>query len=374
MRVLIAPDKFKDSLSAEEVCNAINTGIKKFDLSITTNLHPLADGGEGSLSVIEKHLVCNRVSGKVRDSIGRDVTAEYLLSGDLAYFELAQANGLESLKESERNPLFTNSFGTGQSILDAIDRGAKEINLFLGGSSTNDASIGLINALGVRFFDSEGKFLKPIGKNLHLISRIDMTDLRFNPDIISFNVFSDVENPLYGKNGAAYMFAGQKGASLEEIISLNIGLINFSNVVNDSFGIDISKVKGGGAAGGIAAGMYGLLNATIKSGIDEIIRITGLEQKMEDFDIIITGEGRLDISSFLGKVVGKVIGLAEVYKKKVLILVGENSLDKSYELSGNVINVDSILQYSTTKEDAIRNAADYLKEMIAQNISKVGID
>ncbi len=371
MRVLIAPDKFKDSLSAEEVCDAINTGIKKLDPSIKTDLYPLADGGEGSLRVIEKHLVYNRISGETKDSIGRNVTADYLLRGDIAYLELAQVNGLESLNESERNPLFTSSFGTGKLILDAIKRGAKTINLFLGGSSTNDAAIGLMNALGVKFIDAKGHSLEPIGKNLTLVSKIDMSDLRFNPDLISFNVFSDVENPLYGKNGAAYAFAGQKGASREEIVSLNNGLFNFSKIVNDSFGIDISKVKGGGAAGGIAAGMFGLFNATIKSGIDEIIRITGLDQKMKDFDIIITGEGRLDFSSFSGKVVGKVIELAEMNNKKVLVLVGENLLDKSYVLSSNVINVDSIMSYSTTKKEAISNASDYLEEMVSKNISKI---
>ncbi len=371
MRLLIAPDKFKDSLSAKEVCEAINAGVKNIDSSIITDLHPLADGGEGSLDIIEKHLECNRVSVKVQDSLGRDITADYLLSGKKAYLELAQANSLGSLKKSERNPLFTSSFGTGQLILDAIDKGAKEINLFLGGSSTNDAAIGLMNALGVRFIDAGGHSLKPIGKNLALISKIDMTSLRFNPDNFTFNVFSDVENPLHGKDGAAYAFAGQKGASREEIAYLNNGLINFSSVVNDSFGIGISKVKGGGAAGGIAAGMYGLLNATIKSGIDEIIRITGLEQKIKDSDIIITGEGRLDISSFSGKVVGKVIELAAKNNKKVLVLVGENLLDESYDFGTNVINVDSIINYAPAKEIAISNAAGFLEEMLVKNITRI---
>ncbi len=374
MRVLIAPDKFKDSLSAEEVCSAINIGIKKFDSSVVIGLNPLADGGEGSLDVIENHLVCKRISSIAQDSIGRVITADYLLSGDKAYLELAQANGLQSLKKSERNPLFTSSFGTGKLILDAINKGAKEINLFLGGSSTNDAAIGLMSALGVKFISADGELLKPIGDNLALISSLDMSNLRFNTDTISFYVFSDVDNLLYGKNGAAFTFAGQKGASREEIIRLNSGLINFSNVVKDCCGIDISKIKGGGAAGGIAAGMYGLLNATIRSGINEIIRITGLDQKMKNFDLIITGEGRLDISSFSGKVVGKVIELAKVYNKKVLVFVGENALNNSFALSGNIINVDSILQHSNTKEDAISNASDYLKEMVVQNISKIKIN
>ncbi len=371
MNVLIVPDKFKGSLSALEVCDAIKDGASEFDDSINIEIQPLADGGEGTIDIISTYVNCEKREIKVRNPIGEMINAEYLFCGKSAYIELAKASGLILLDKKDRNPLYTDTFGTGQLILDAIDLGAKEINVFVGGSASNDAAMGIAVALGIRFLDSKGQNLAPIGINLNRISKIYRSGLKFTPQTVEFNIFSDVSNVMYGENGAAHSFAGQKGASNEDILFLDEGLSHFANVLKSIYNVDVSNVEGGGAAGAVVAGMKAMFNAKIRSGIDEIVEITQLENKIKNADLVVTGEGGLDKYSFKGKVVGKVLELVKKYDKKAMVFAGQNLLNKSFDFSENNIAIDSVLSYTTDIEDAIQNASYYLKIMMIHGLNSL---
>ena len=363
MLVLIAPDKFKGSLSAMEVCLAIEKGLQKFDKRIKTELFPLADGGDGSLDVISNCIGNRFHEVEVNDPLGSKILAKYLLVDKKAYIELASASGIVLLDPKDQNPMFTSTFGTGEVILEAINNGADEIFLFVGGSSTTDAGIGIAKALGFDFYDKAGNDLFPIGKNLINIDRISNSNLDFDKNSVKFTVLCDVYNPLYGKNGAAFVFSPQKGANAFEVKLLNQGLKHFSILIKEQFIIDISKIKGGGAAGGVAAGLYGLLGADIKSGIETIMEITGFEDKLKKADYIVSGEGKLDSQSLQGKVVSKVHELASKHNKPLVLFVGQNTLSKPKPETFNSISIESILSIAKNAKDAMQNASEYLEQM-----------
>lgn len=363
MLVLVAPDKFKGSLSALEVCYAIEKGLKQSDEKITTKLFPLADGGDGSLDILSNYIKGDLIEIEVNNSIGHKIKTKYLLENNIAYIELASASGLGLLSAQDQNPMFTSTFGTGEMILDAINKGANEIFLFVGGSSTTDAGIGIAKALGFVFYDKNGGELLPIGKNLIDISRINTSNLYFDKDLVKFTVLCDVNNLLYGKNGAAIVYAPQKGAKPLEVKELDKGLRHLSKLIKKQFNKDISKVKGGGAAGGVAAGMYGLLDAKIKSGIETIMDITGFENKVQQADWIVSGEGKFDSQSMGGKVISKVLELSSAYQKPLFLLVGINSLSPKELKSMNIYYIDSVVKRADSINDAIENASEYLTKM-----------
>ena len=254
MKVLISPDKFKGSLSAQEVCEAIDRGVKKFDQRIETIFHPLADGGEGTLENLQSSLELESVVVEVNDPLFRPVKAEYKIGGGNAYIEMAAASGLPLLTVQERNCLYTTTYGTGELMLHAINKGVNNIYLFVGGSATNDGGIGMANALGYQFYDAENNELSPIGKELINISRIDHSKMKMDINKINLTAVCDVKNPLFGPEGAAYIYGPQKGGNEEEIKMLDKGLRNLSEVVYSTLGKDIANLEGGGAAGGISAG------------------------------------------------------------------------------------------------------------------------
>lgn len=370
MNVLIAPDKFKGSLSAMEVCLAIEKGLHKCDKIINTELFPLADGGDGSVDILSNYLSGDIVDITVTNPIGQKIKAKYLLVKNCAYIELASASGLVLLDSKDQNPMVTSTFGTGEIILDAIKKGANEIFLFIGGSSTTDAGIGLAKALGFVFYDNTGTELFPSGKNLIKIDRIDNSKLYFDEKSLKFTVMCDVNNILFGKNGAAYLYSPQKGASPNEVILLDKGLRHFSKIIKEQFDKDISQLKGGGAAGGVAAGLYGLLKADIKSGIETIIYITDFEKQVQKADCVISGEGKLDSQSFHGKVVGKVLEITAKYNKPLILFVGQNNLIKSE--SFNSFTIESIVSNSKNTKDAIQNASKYLEQMAFEFAESLG--
>jgi glycerate kinase len=364
MLFLVSPDKFKGSLSAIEVCKAIEKGLYGHKDDIKTVLLPLADGGEGSLSILKNYITAKRIIVDVRDPIGKAIKASYLLDGKNAYIELALASGLTLLDKAKRNPMYTTTHGTGELILDAINRGAKDVFLFVGGSSTNDAGTGILNALGYRFMDQSGTELYPAGENLIKICAIENNNLKYNPASVSFYVLSDVKNKLTGLNGAAYIYAKQKGASRSEIEILDDGLRNFSKIVKRETGLDISNVKGGGAAGGVAAGMYGLAGAEIKSGIDFFIDITEFRKYLEKTDYVVSGEGKLDKQSLQGKVISKIAQLAKEHNKPLVLFVGKNELPELDLGKLNPFYIDDIISHSIDINDAMKNSKNHLENMV----------
>lgn len=369
MRVLIAPDKFKGSLSAVEVCDAIERGIKKFDRSIETIKHPLADGGEGTLEILNTHFKLLTHSVVVKDPLFNEISASYLSAKKTAFIEMSSASGLQLLEPQQRNCYYTTTFGTGQLILDAVQKGYKEIVLFIGGSATNDAGIGMAEALGYQFFDDQNNRLSPIGKELINISRIEYKHLFIVLNQLNFTVVCDVKNSLYGKNGASFVYAKQKGASDQEIEQLDKGLKHFSLQVEKYLNKKVAAVEGAGAAGGLGAGALCFLNASMKSGINFMMDQTNFHRHfLNKIDLIITGEGSVDKQTLEGKVVKGISEISNQFNVPFCIVSG---IAKDKELvihSLKPIAINAIMDINVSFDDAILNAAKYLEEIAFERI------
>lgn len=361
MKILIAPDKFKDSLSAIEVCNALTRGLKKNNPSINVLSCPMADGGDGSLKTLNHYLNLKPQELKVNDPLFNTIKSTYYLSQNTAYIEMSLASGLVLLDEEDRNCMFTSSFGTGELINDAIKKGATNINLYLGGSATNDGGIGIASALGFKFYDVSNNLLSPIGENLILIDRIDMSEVQFNFQELKVKVVTDVNNLLYGKNGAAYIYGAQKGASLIEIESLDKGLINLESKLIEHGFKSIAKIPGAGAAGGAAGGAVTFLKAKLVSGIEEFIEITQLESLIRDSDLVITGEGKLDSQTQKGKVVSGVCNLSKKYNKPIIAVCGDS--DMGIYKSLGLKKVYNILDKANSISNSFKKADKYLTDI-----------
>lgn len=317
--IIIAPDSFKGTLSSLEVCNIISDTIKEKYPHYITNLIPIADGGEGTCEAYLSIFGGKKVYLKAESPLGRDIDVWYALLPDgTAVIETAAASGITI--EKENNALLASTYGTGQIILHALKSGAKKLILGLGGSATTDGGTGLLSALGVKFTDGDGTGVKKGGKHLCEIRNIDLSGLSEEAANAEITVLCDVKNPLYGKYGAAYVYAPQKGASDEEVVLLDKGLRNFANVSETALGKDFSSYEGTGAAGGTGFALVAFLNAKLKSGIDTVLDEALFEEKAEAADLVITGEGKMDEQSFMGKVPFGVASRSG--KTKVIAVVG----------------------------------------------------
>jgi glycerate kinase len=310
MRILLAPDSFKDSLSALAVCEAIKAGILAASPNEEVRLFPLADGGEGTVDILHWHLGGEKIGMQVHDPLFRPVGARFFLypkaSGKkIAFVEMAQASGLQLLTAEERNPLKTSTFGTGELVLEAIRRGATELYLTIGGSATNDAGMGMAAAMGWQFLDENGVELRPIGENLGLVAKVQAPSTNLAPSVSlpNIQVLCDVDNPLFGPNGAAHVFAPQKGAGKATVQRLDEGLRQFSKAATQALGHDFAQQKGAGAAGGLGFGAMAFLGAKMAPGADTVMQLTGFEAVAQQMDLIITGEGKLDAQTGSGKLV-----------------------------------------------------------------------
>ncbi len=370
MKFIIAPDKFKGSLTASAVCNAVEHGVKQFDANIDIVKIPLADGGEGTLNIFESYSDYHRISVIVTDPLFRPIEASYLLNKTTAYIEMSAASGLQLLKENERNCLYTSTYGTGELILDACNKGAEEIFLFVGGSATNDAGMGMAAALGYQFLDKQGIVLKPIGENLTNVYAIKNHDLKISLAKTKFTVVCDVKNPLHGKDGAAHVYAKQKGADTQAIKLLDEGLENFAFIIEKTTKKQVANVEGGGAAGGIAAGAIAFLNANIKPGIATILDIVNFKNQLKNTDLVITGEGKIDAQTLAGKVV---YGVAEICKKNdipVIAVTGNLTIQEDKLSKIGVGKVYSLTNGHNTTQEAITNAKELL-EKIAFKLTQI---
>ncbi|HEX8060704.1 MAG TPA: glycerate kinase [Cyclobacteriaceae bacterium] len=348
MRILICPDKFKGSLTASEVCDAIEAGIlKKYPDAEITKL-PLADGGEGTAHILTQFFKGKTIKVKVHGPLFEEVEAEYGTdnTGTLAFIEMASASGLQLLAKEKQDPLETTTLGTGELIKHAVDHGAKKIILGIGGSSTNDAGIGMASALGFKFFHENGELLKPIGKNLIHIARI-LAPRSLLPVI----ALCDVNNPLFGPNGAAHIYGPQKGATPEAVELLDEGLMNFEKIARKTFGKS-PDFAGAGAGGGIAGGASIFFNLEVKSGISFLIETMGLVEKIMAADLVITGEGKIDRQTLAGKVVATVAK----YSKRTIAVCGICELRKNEMEKLGISDVISLVDPFTAPEEAIKNA------------------
>ncbi len=272
---------------------------------------PLADGGEGTAKALTLHAGGKFVSLEVKDPLGRSREATYGLSADhkTAFIEMASASGLALLTERERNPDLTSSYGTGQLMADALDRGVENIILGIGGSATTDGGTGIAAALGYRFLDKTGQELAPNGENLRKINSVDASGVHPQLATVKIVVACDVTNPLHGEQGAAYIYGPQKGATPEQVVALDQGLRHLSLIATKTFGTDFSQSPGAGAAGGVGAGALWFLNATLQPGAAIVLQQTQIEMHIREADLVITGEGKMDQQTLSGKLV---LGLADV--------------------------------------------------------------
>ncbi|HED11256.1 MAG TPA: glycerate kinase [Caldithrix abyssi] len=356
MKVLVAPDKFKGSLTARQVCKAVEEGLLAVLPGVEIIRLPLADGGEGSLDVLWEPLSLKRIELTVRDPLLRPVRAYYGMAGESAYIEMAVASGLQLLTAGERDPLKTSTYGTGELIADALRKGAGEIYLFAGGSATNDAGLGMAAALGFRFTDSRGRELPPVGASLQRLEHIRPPS-RGGAENVRFTLLGDVTNPLYGKKGAAFVYAAQKGAGAATVERLDRGLRRFARVTEKMCGRRVAAMPGSGAAGGLGAAAMIFLNAEIHSGVERILEWSRFNEQLRQSDVVISGEGRLDEQTLKGKVVHGVAARCRSYNKPLFLLCGQSRLGKEAlreRLGARLCK--TLADESVKEEEAMRDA------------------
>ena len=358
MKFVLAPDKYKGSLTAFEFCNAVEEGLIKALGKSEIIKMPLADGGDGTIDVVKHYLQGDIVKVKVNDPLFRVIEAQYLFSREtrISYIEMAEASGLKLLKEDEKNCMLTTTLGTGELIVDALRKGAKEIILGIGGSATNDGGMGMASALGFRFLDENNAVLEPKGENLIHIRTIDSSQVNSLLKNVTVKVACDVTNPLYGKNGAAYIYAIQKGASNEDLEALDNGLRNYSKIVQRQFGIDTQQIEGAGAAGGLGAGSVVFLNAQLTSGIDLIKELADFDTNIKGANWIITGEGKLDDQTLSGKTISGVIKSAKNQNIPVAALCGSVNISVEIQKELGLTYAVSIVKGISDLEEAMASS------------------
>src|SRR5436190_1587055 len=303
MHILIAPNSFKNSLPAGKAAEAIDKGLRESNLTCTTAVFPIGDGGDGTGRLLIQHLQGKIIDKEVHDPAGKMIKSSFGFIGNTqtAIIELADASGLRLLQKNEYDPLHATTFGTGELISEALDMKAKRIILCIGGSATIDAGAGILQALGIKFLTGDGNELKQLPASLKDLADIDDSSFDKRLQNTELIILCDVENYLLGKEGAAPVFGPQKGATKEIVQQLEAGLTQFCNIALQKTGKDMSLIKHGGAAGGVSAGLNAFLNARLVNGIEFFLDITGFDKALEETDIVITGEGSIDEQTLHGK-------------------------------------------------------------------------
>jgi glycerate kinase len=362
MKIVIAPDSYKESLSALEVATQIEAGFREIFPDARYVKLPVADGGEGTVEAMVAATEGSRVDITVTGPLGKPVAAFYGLSGDgqCAFIEMAAASGLERVPAAQRNPLLTTSWGTGELIRHALDGGVKHIIIGIGGSATNDGGVGMVQALGAELLDEKGEPLGYGGRELERLASINIDGLDARLQDCRIEVACDVTNPLTGKDGASAVFGPQKGATPEMVAQLDRALEHYAKIIARDLNIDVLKMAGGGAAGGMGAALYAFCGAELRQGIEIVTEALGLDELVRDADLVITGEGRLDSQSIHGKVPVGVARVAKRYDKPVIGIAGSLTKDVGVVHDHGVDAVFSVLYTICTLEEALEDAGDNL--------------
>ena len=305
-KIVVASDSFKGSLTSREISTIVAEAVSEVFPDCQTVCLEIADGGEGTIDALCRALGGSRIEVSVSDPLGKPVVSEYAIvnvpgEGPTAVIEMSKASGLPLVPEGLRNPMLTTTFGTGELIQDALGKGCKHFLIGIGGSATNDGGIGMLASLGWRFLDSDGNELPPVGASLSKIESIDSSGKNPALDGCSFVTACDVDNPFCGPDGAAFVFAPQKGAGPEEVILLDKGLESFSSVIRKSTGVDVKDIPGAGAAGGLGGALLAFLGARLTPGAEMVLEAIGFDSLAEGADLVITGEGRMDFQTLKGK-------------------------------------------------------------------------
>lgn len=372
MKIVLAPDKFKGSLTGLEFCKIVTKELKVKSSNTEVIQLPLADGGDGTIEIVNFYLKGETVYKEVNNPFFKPVKAAYLFSKKTktAFIEMAEASGVKLLNKQEFNCKKATTFGTGELIKDALSKGAQTIIMGIGGSATNDCGIGMANALGYLFLDENKAHVHPIGENLSKIKSIDNANVDKRLKQVDFKVACDVTNPLYGKNGAAFVYASQKGASKDDILMLDKGLQDFSKILKETFTVDVQSVKGAGAAGGMGIASKLFLNASLKSGIELIKNLANFDEQINDADWVITGEGKLDSQTLSGKTIQGVLESATKKNIKVAAFCGQIDLNKNELKNFGIDYAKDIMCFSKNIEDAIKNTRQYLGSIVEEYVKK----
>ena len=371
---VLAPDSFKESMSAAQACQAMQRGIQ----NVIPDAHiihvPMADGGEGTVDALISSLKGQSIACEVTGPLPEQRIQTYwglVDPGQTAVIEMAEANGIHLLKPSQRNPMLTSTYGTGEMIKQALDLSVKKIIIGLGGSVTNDGGAGMAQALGVRFLNHAGELIQVRGGNLDQIKSIDLSGLDPRLADTEIIVASDVNNPLCGPNGASYIFGPQKGATPEMVNQLDQNLGHFADVVARQIGRDHRHVAGAGAAGGLGFGLMAFTAASIRSGVELMIEQVQLSEKIAQADYVLTGEGKIDSQTSLGKTPFGVAQLAKQFNKPVIAfagLVGEGIEDLFESGFSQIIGINPP---DCPLEEALKNAEMNLEKAVAEIVKNL---
>jgi glycerate 2-kinase len=373
VRILVAPDKFKGALGAREVGQAIAEGLRGGLPKAKIEIVPMADGGEETAEVISQALGAKWITCEAHDALNREIEARYgwVDNRRLAVMEMSEASGMRRLKPAELNPEIATTFGVGEMILDAAKRGAKEIIIGLGGSATNDAGFGMARALGFRFLKKGPPKLEcKMHSSLEQLGSIEKPLNLKLPKIIAA---VDVKNPLLGENGATRIFGPQKGVPRDKIDKFERELARLADVVTEQFGFDYREQPGAGAAGGLGFGLLSFCGAKIRPGFDVVAESVGLESKMKDVEVVVTGEGSLDRQTLEGKTPAGVAQLARQLGKRVFAFVGRATEDRQVRAMFDGVYENARPEMSTVEN--MKHAAELLRDnarQLAKQLNKIG--
>jgi len=372
VKILIAPDSFKGSLTALQAAQAIENGIKHVMPDAETIKLPMADGGEGTIQSLVDATDGEIINCEVIGPLGNKLTGYFGLLGttNTAVVEMAVASGLPLIPEAKRDPSKTTTYGTGELIKKALDHGAEKIIVGIGGSATTDAGMGMAQALGVKFLDKEDNELGYGGEELSRLHKIDLKDIDQRVKNTEFVVACDVDNPLYGKKGAAYVYGPQKGADNEMVKMLDNNLKHFAKIVKNELEIEIEEIPGAGAAGGLGAGLLAFLSAKLKPGIEIILNTSKFESYLDNVDLIFTGEGMIDEQTVYGKTPIGVAKKAKKYQIPVIGLAGSLGNKAELVLTEGIDAVFSILNLPISLNEAQNKTAEWL-EKLAEQVMRV---
>lgn len=374
MKIVLIPDKFKGSLSATEVIEALSKGIKRADPTAIISSMVTSDGGDGFLNAIQHNIAVEEIYCETVDPLRRPISAPYLYQAEkkTAYIELAQCSGMVLLTKEERNPMKTTTQGTGLQIKHALGQGAETIYVGLGGSATNDGGIGIAHALGFRFLDKNGDILPPIGHSLARINTIETNSVTPDLQNIQIHAVNDVNNPLTGPAGAAYVYARQKGAGEDQIQALDDGLNQLNKIVEGIWNRSYAQLPGAGAAGGTAYGLKSFLGASFIKGMDFMFALSNADLifKENDVDLIITGEGSIDEQTLHGKLIHGVLELAKKHNTPVMAVCGISELDERTAKANGLKTILEIRDRSRPVDYSMKHAAQLVEDHIYKYLSE----
>lgn len=372
-KIVIAPDSFKESMTALEAAQAIERGFSKVLPNTTVfDKIPMADGGEGTTEALVDALNATYRTVSVQNPINKTINASYGISHstNTAIIDMASASGLDLIAEKDKNPLFTSSYGTGQLINDALEQGVNHIILGIGGSATNDGGMGMLSALGCRFLDSNHKLLPAGGAALAQLAHIDIAKLNSKLTNTTIEVACDVTNPLLGKYGATEIYGRQKGATEQMVKQLDAALSHYHDIIEQQLHLSVKDIEGAGAAGGLGAALLAFLDAKLSKGIDLVLKETQFNKRINDADLVITGEGKIDHQTIYGKTPIGVSRSAQRLNIPVIVIAG--SLGEGYQdvYKCGINSVFSIMQQPCSLSNALNNGRHYL-ELTAENIARL---